>query len=184
MLAGAFCAGSISTRADAVDFRIDSQRSHAEFGVRLLWVRQISGRFDQIGGEVTLNAQRDVATVDARIDVNSVQMDSDRFRRWVLAPEFFDAEHYPTIRFVSAPVAVSKLEEGGDLNGWLTLRGITQPAIFQMLPAHCKLDSEHSCAIELRGSIQRSDFNMTGHRTAVSDRVDLGLLIELDRESS
>jgi polyisoprenoid-binding protein YceI len=182
MLAGALVAGLASTRLQAADFRIDSQRSHAEFGVRLLWVRQISGRFDHIGGEVTLNAQRDVATVDARIEVNSVQMGSDRFRRWVLAPEFFDAEHYPTIRFVSAPVAVSKLEEGGDLNGWLTLRGITQPAVFQMLPAHCKLDSEHRCAIELRGSIQRSDFNMSGHRTAVSDRVDLGLLIELDRQ--
>jgi len=150
--------------------------------VRLFWLRQIRGRFDQIGGEVTLNPQRDLATVDARIDVNSVQMDSDRFRRWVLAPEFFDVEHYPTIHFVSAPVAVAKLEDGGDLSGWLTVRGVTQPAVFQMLPAHCRLDAMHTCTIELRGSIQRSDFNMNGHRTALSDRVDLGLTIELDRQ--
>ncbi|HEX7813643.1 YceI family protein [Dyella sp.] len=166
----------------AADFHIDPQRSHADFGVRLLWVRQVTGRFQQIGGEVNFNGRRDTATVDARIDVNSVAMDSDRFRRWVLAPEFFDVEHYPTIRFVSAPVTLDKLQDGGDLSGWLTLRGITQPTVLEILPSHCRLDAAPTCTIELRGSVQRSDFNMSGHRATLSDRVELGLSIELDRE--
>jgi polyisoprenoid-binding protein YceI len=164
----------------AADYRIDPTRSHAEFGVRLLWLTQVSGSFEHIDGEVTLSARRDVAVVDAHIAVDSIQMSSERFRRWVMAPEFFDAGHYPTIRFVSEPVPVASLEHGGELFGTLTLRGISRPARFELLPSPCPLDKPRDCRIEARGDIQRSEFGMTGHRTALSDQVRLGLVIAID----
>ena len=71
--------------AHAADYRIDPARSHADFGVRLFWLSQISGRFEQIDGDVTLSSLHDTAVVDARITVDSIQMSSDRIRRWVLA---------------------------------------------------------------------------------------------------
>lgn len=165
----------------AADYRIDPTRSHAEFGVRLLWLTQVTGSFEQIGGEVTLSARRDVAVVDAHIAVDSIRMSSERFRRWVMAPEFFDAEHYPTIRFVSEPVPVASLEHGGELFGTLTLRGVSRPARFELLPSPCPLEAPRDCRIEARGDIQRSEFGMTGHRTALSDQVRLGLVIAIDR---
>ncbi|MGO4702682.1 YceI family protein [Dyella sp. 2RAB6] len=164
----------------AADYRIDSSRSHAEFGVRLLWLTQVTGSFEHIDGDVTLSAQRDVAVVDAHITVDSIQMSSERFRRWVMAPEFFDAEHYPTIHFVSEPVPVASLEHGGALFGTLTLRGVSRPARFELLPSPCPLDTPRDCRIEARGDIQRSEFGMTGHRTALSDQVRLGLIIAID----
>ncbi|RAO76445.1 YceI family protein [Dyella jiangningensis] len=164
----------------AADYRIDSTRSHADFGVRLFWLSQISGRFQQIDGDVTLNPQHDTAVVDARITVDSIQMGSDRIRRWVLAPEFFDVERYPTIHFVSEPITLASLEKGGDLDGTLTLRGITRPAHFELLPSPCPLHEPQQCVIAVRGAIQRSDFGMTGHRAALSDKVELGLSISLD----
>ncbi|MFC5742138.1 YceI family protein [Dyella tabacisoli] len=167
-------------RAHAIDYRIATERSHAEFGIRLLWLRKITGRFEQIDGDITLSPHHDTATVDARIEVNSIRMDSERFRRWVLAPEFFDAEQYTTIHFISAPVPIAALEQGGALDGWLTLRGVTRPTRFELLPAHCSSSSPQNCLIELHGSIQRGDFGMTGYRTALSDRVELGLVIALD----
>ena len=165
----------------AADYRIDPARSHAEFGVRLFWLSQVTGSFERIEGDVTLSARRDVAVVDAHISVDSIRMSSERFRRWVMAPEFFDAEHYPTIRFVSEPVPVATLESGGALYGRLTLRGISRPARFELLPSPCPLDAPRECRIEVRGDIQRSDFGMTGHRTALSDQVRLGLVIAIDR---
>ncbi|WP_114240916.1 YceI family protein [Dyella sp. C9] len=166
--------------ARAADYRIDPARSHADFGVRLLWLSQIAGRFQEIDGDVTLSALHDTAVVDAHITVDSVHMDSDRIRRWVLAPEFFDVSHYPSIHFVSAPIALAMLEKGGSLDGTLTLRGITRPAHFQLLPSHCPLESPQQCVIAVHGTIQRSDFGMSGHRAAVSDKVELGMLISLD----
>ena len=168
----------------AADYRIDPMRSHAEFGVRLLWLSQVTGSFERIDGDVTLSAKRDQAVVDARIAVDSIHMSSERFRRWVLAPEFFDVERYPSIRFVSEPVPVAALERGGKLFGTLTLRGVSRPAHFELLPSPCPLERPQDCRIEVRGDIQRSDFGMTGHRTALSDQVRLGLVIAIEHAAA
>lgn len=169
-----------SLPAHAADYRIDPARSHADFGVRLLWLSQISGRFEEIDGDVTLSALHDTAIVDARITVDSIHMSSDRVRRWVLAPEFFDVSHYPSIHFISEPVSLAVLEKGGDLDGTLTVRGVTRPAHFELLPSRCPLAEPQQCVIAVKGTIQRSDFGMNGHRTALSDRVELGMMISLD----
>ncbi|MGA0588504.1 YceI family protein [Dyella sp. KRB-257] len=166
--------------ARGADYRIDTARSHAEFNVRLLWVRQIKGRFTDIHGEVTLNALRDTAVVEATVNVDSVVMSSARLRRWVLDAEFFDARRFPEIHFISAPLAVRSLDAGGKLPGWLTLRGVTRPVLFRLEPASCTLQRDTVCRIEVRGSIRRSDYGMSGHRAAVSDTVNLGLMIRLD----
>ncbi|HET6433003.1 YceI family protein [Dyella sp.] len=162
------------------DYRIDTARSHAEFSVRLLWVRQINGRFTEIHGEVTLSPLRDSAVVEATVAVDSVAMASARLRRWVLDPEFFDVRRFPQIHFVSAPLAVRSLDRGGELPGWLTMRGVTRPVQFRLEPASCTLARGSVCRIEVRGSVHRSDYGMDGHSTAVSDTVQLGLLITLD----
>lgn len=164
----------------AADYRIDPEHSHADFGVKLFWLSQISGRFQQIDGDVTLSALHDTAVVDAHISVDSIKMGSDRIRRWVLAPDFFDASRFPSIHFVSEPITLAMLEKGGDLDGTLTLRGITKPAHFEVLPSPCPLDAPQQCVISVRGSIQRSDFGMSSHRTAISDQVQLGMMISLD----
>ncbi len=170
--------------ASTADYRIDSARSHAEFSVRLLWVRQVGGRFTRIEGDVTLNPLRDTAVVEATVDVHSVAMSSARLRRWVLDPEFFDVRLFPTIRFVSAPLPVRSLDQGGPLPGWLTLRGVTRPVMFRLEPANCTLRLDTACRIEVRGQVKRSDYGMNAHRTAISDTVDLGLLIRLDATGS
>ena len=165
--------------ARAMDYRIDPARSDAEFGVRLLWLQTISGRFTQIAGEVKLD-RHGLATVDARIAASSIQMTSDRLRRWVMAPDFFDTVQYPTIRFLSQPITFSMLTTGGVLQGQLTLRGVTQPMRFELQPAHCMPSVQQTCLIEARGSLSRSAFGMISHRTALSDQVQLGLLIALE----
>jgi polyisoprenoid-binding protein YceI len=170
----------VSLPAHAADYRIDPARSHADFGVRLLWLSQVAGRFEEIDGDVTLSTQHDTAIVDAHITVDSIHMSSDRIRRWVLAPEFFDASHYPSIHFVSEPIALAMLEKGGDLDGTLTVRGVTRPAHFELMPSRCPLAEPQECVIAVKGTIQRSDFGMIGHRTALSDRVELGMMISLD----
>jgi polyisoprenoid-binding protein YceI len=172
-------AALISAPVHGADYRIDNARSYADFSVRLLWVRQISGRFNDIHGEVTLNPLRDTAVVEATVDVNSVAMTSARLRRWVLDPEFFDVRRYPTIHFISAPLAVRSLDQGGDLPGLLTVRGVMLPVKFRLEPASCTLKKDTLCQIRVRGDIQRSDYGMDSHSTALSDTVQLGLTITL-----
>ena len=87
-----------------------------------------------------------------------------------------------------APLKVLKwLGQGYYLRGTLELRGISQPVVFEVEPGgSCALDVPKAgdegeptprggeCAVEARGSIQRSLFGMSSRR-AVSDRVSLRL---------
>lgn len=164
--------------ARSTDYRIAADRSHADFAVRLLWLHTISGRFMQINGRIRLDPHG-LATVDARIAVDSVAMDSARFRRWVLAPEFFDAAQYPVIHFISEPIPLALLSTGGTLDGRLSLRGMTQPIRFELQPAACGAITTAGCVIEAHGTLSRNAFGMNTHRTALSDQVQLGLWIAL-----
>lgn len=162
--------------ARSADYRIAVDRSHADFAVRLLWLHTINGRFTQIAGQLRIDPHG-LATVDARIAVNSVVTDSARFRRWMLAPEFFDAAHYRTIHFVSAPIAPSVLSSGGALDGQLSMRGVTRPIRFELMPSTCAAITAGDCVIEAHGTLARGEFGMNSHRTALSDQVQLGLRI-------
>lgn len=168
--------------ARSADYRIAADRSYADFAVRLLWLHTINGRFTQIAGQVRVDPHG-LATVDARIGVNSVVMDSARFRRWMLAPEFFDAAQYPTIHFVSDPVALSLLSKGGVLDGQLSLRGVTRPIRFELMPSTCGAITAGDCVIEAHGTLARGEFGMNGHRATLSDQVQLGLWITLNPET-
>jgi polyisoprenoid-binding protein YceI len=169
----------ISTASPAADITIDPEHSYAEFGVRLLWVHQITGVFEKVRGGITLNRETDIASVDAWLDTASIRMDSSRLKNWVLEPEFFDAENYPHIHFVSDPISLAALAKGGELHGRLTIRGVTRPATFLLVPSTCSPTNLDGCTIEVRGSIARSDYGMHGRRAALSDRVDLGMVIAL-----
>ncbi|MGN2243615.1 YceI family protein [Frateuria sp. GZRR33] len=158
-------------------WHIQSPPSHVDFGVRLLWLHTIHGRFGTITGTVEPRAD-DHVVVDARIALDSLSMDSQRLRRWVLDEEFFDAAQYPALHFVSVPVARRALDGGGALDGQLTLRGVTRPVRFELLPAHCTADA---CTIQARGELKRSEFGMTAHRAVLSDRVQLALSIAITR---
>jgi polyisoprenoid-binding protein YceI len=169
--------------ARSTDYPIAAYRSHADFAVRLLWLHTINGRFTQIAGQLRVDP-RGLATVDARITVDSLVMDFARFRHWVLAREFFDAAQYPTIHFVSDPIALTRLTTGGVLNGRLSLRGVTQPVRFELMPAVCSTISMTDCVIEAHGTVSRSAFGMSGHRASLSDQVQLGLWITFDHATN
>lgn len=164
--------------ARSANYRIAVDRSYADFAVRLLWLHTINGRFMHVAGQLRIDPHG-LATVDARIAVNSVVTDSARFRRWMLAPEFFDAAHYRTIHFVSAPVAPSVLRSGGALDGQLSMRGVTRPIRFELMPSTCAAIAANDCVIEAHGTLARGEFGMNSHRTALSDQVQLDLRIAL-----
>jgi polyisoprenoid-binding protein YceI len=170
-----------ATPLSAADLRIDPVRSKAEFNVRLLWVSTVTGSFEGIRGQLAIDPATQGAVVSADIDTASVRMESARLRRWVLAPEFFDASRHPQIHFESAPLSLQVLSDGGDVAGRLTIRGVTRPVTFQVLPNHCPIHALAGCVLQLKGSIDRTDFEMRGRRGALSDRVNLGMAIVLTR---
>lgn len=169
--------------AAGTDFQIDHRHSHADFSVRMLWVHTIEGRFNRIDGRVLLVKSRSPgfpdAIVEATVKVDSLTADSERLRKRILAPRFFDGAHYSAIHFVSAAFDAREVVRGGALPGRLTLRGVTRPVVFQLTPTVCALRADTPCQIQVQGTVQRHRYGMTGHSATVSDAVKLRLVIDL-----
>jgi polyisoprenoid-binding protein YceI len=151
---------------------LDGARSHATFGVKVMWLVGVHGRFGKVSGEVEVDRFRNLARVDARIDANAVEMGTKSYEEWVKSDEFFDVAKYPEIRFVSESFPLQRLKRGGQLSGTLTIRDTSQPVTFDLVPADCEKPA-YDCPIVVAGSIRRSAFGMRSRRGALSDKVDL-----------
>ena len=93
------------------------------FTARHLMVSKVRGRFARQRGHARRSPRtRAQSSVDATIDVQSVESGDPKRDEHLRSADFFDAEHYPTITFRS-----TKVEDHGDgeftLIGDLTVRG-------------------------------------------------------------
>lgn len=98
---------------------LDPVHSSIGFSVRYSGIGTFRGTFDEF----------DATLADGRLEgvakVGSVRVDDENLAGHLQTPDFFDAEQYPELRFVS-----NAIERDGDrvsIQGDLTLRGVTHP---------------------------------------------------------
>jgi len=88
-----------------------------------------------------------------------------------------DAKTWPEITFAST--AVRAKGDGAEIDGQLTIRGVTRPVTLQAQiyrqDGFKPGDFSH-LSILLTGAVQRSDFGATGGADMVSDQVRLRIL--------
>lgn len=111
---------------------IDPAHSGAHFAVRHLMVSTVRGDFGKMSGTVNLNEQDPTkSTIDATIDVSSINTRIAKRDEHLKSPDFFDAAKYPTITFKS-----KKVESAGEgkfkVTGDLTLRGVTKEVVLNV----------------------------------------------------
>ncbi len=152
---------------------LDPARSSAEFEVRVIWMFDVAGRFGAVTGEVDINHAARSVRVRARIDTRAVSMRRSSYEQWIKSDEFFDAARHPFIVFESEPFPLATLEQGGDIVGNLTLRGLTRPTSLRLQPTECPDAVALSCAVVADGTVQRSDFGMRTRRATLADKVRL-----------
>jgi len=166
---GARCAAA----EESIDrIELDSTRSQAQFGVKVMWLLSIHGRFGKVHGTVEIDRFRNQAIVDARIDANAVEMSNDSYENWVKSDEFFDVSHHPEIRFVSEAFPLQRLRKNDDLADILTIRDVEQPTRLELQASECEKPA-YDCAIVVDDAIRRSDFGMRSRHGTLSDKVDL-----------
>ena len=172
--------GLCSTGGAAERFQylaLDTTRSHVDFEVKVLWLVGVHGRFGSVHGTITIDHFRNAATVEAQIDSGVVAMRNRGQEEWVKSAEFFDAAHHPQIVFVSDAIPLQRLQMGGDIDGVLTLRGVSKRVRFRLVKPDCPAASADNCPVEAEGSIRRSDFGMSSRRGTLSDKVELSFSI-------
>ena len=164
-------------RVSAQTWSIDPQRASASFSVRPIWLKRIQGHFPVLEGVLVRDPDQDTIEVDVRIDARALQMTRAAWVTWAQSPEFFDVERHPWIRFQSHPFPASQLREGGLIEGYATLRGVTRQIGFTLEPTQCARFG--ACPIRAEGAVSRSDFAMDARRMSLGDSVTLSFEVML-----
>jgi polyisoprenoid-binding protein YceI len=113
-------------------WNIDATHSHAEFKVRHLMISNVKGSFPKISGVLTLD-ESDLtnSSVEASIDVASVETRDAQRDAHLRSADFFDVEKFPTMAFKSTKVVITGAGEG-TVEGNLTIRDVTKPVVFKV----------------------------------------------------
>lgn len=101
---------------------LDAVHSRVGFAVDYL-VGTFRGTFSPFSATLTVDGQGKAALA-GEAEVASIEIEEPNLLGHLLAPDFFDAERTPGVRFVSTDVRVADGEAG--IRGELTLRGTTR----------------------------------------------------------
>jgi polyisoprenoid-binding protein YceI len=166
-------------------WNLDASHSNAGFAIRHLVVSTVRGNFTKFTGTLKLD-EADVtkSTVEATLDVASVDTRVADRDAHLKSPDFFDVAKYPTMTFRSTKVVAAgkdKLAVTGDL----TLHGVTRPVTLEVAtsPEVKGMFGETRRAFAATGKIDRKDFGLTWSKLVeagpvLGDEVTLTLEIE------
>src|SRR5580658_142385 len=107
-------------------YQIDSAHTHAQFKVRHLMVSNVKGDFDKVTGTIEYDeANPSASSINITVDVNSISTREPQRDAHLKSADFFDAEKFPTITFVSTGVVKSG-DDSYEVVGDLTIHGVTK----------------------------------------------------------
>lgn len=176
-----------ATQAQTTTWQLDPAHSNAQFSVRHLGISNVQGEFTKLTGTVQLDDQ-DISksTVNATIDVNSLDTRVQNRDNDLKSDHFFDVGKFPTITFQSTKI-VSTGEGTAKMTGNLTLHGVTKEVTFDVTgPTKVIQVMGTRRGASATTKINRQDFGMVfmsnampGGDQMIGDTVTITLDIEL-----
>ena len=166
-------------------WKLDPAHSSAEFKVKHMMISNVKGSFTGLSGVLKLDeADRNGSSVDASIDVTTLNSGDAQRDGHLKSADFFDAAQFPALTFKSTKVAFSG---GGDyaVTGDLTMHGVTKSVTFSVEDlSEPGKDPWGNLRIGLSAStkINRKDFGLTWNSALETGGVLVGedVTISLD----
>jgi polyisoprenoid-binding protein YceI len=181
-------ASTAAMSAQTKDWNIDPAHSEADFAIKHMSISTVHGTFHGITGVIKFDAT-DVtkSSVEATIDVSSVDTGVAARDSHLKSPDFFDASKYPTMTFKST--SVTKDGDHYNVNGNLTLHGVTKPVVLKMDEPGKEEPGMDGKSVhrgfEATTTLDRKEFGLTWNGALKSGDSVLGddVKIELDIEA-
>jgi polyisoprenoid-binding protein YceI len=176
-----------ATQIPTGTWTVDPVHSNANFEVEHGGLSVFRGGFKPVGAKLV--SDHDGLVLEGGVSVESISVDDENIRPHLLAPDFFDAERNPEIRFRSTEISGSP--DHLKVRGELTMAGASVPVEAQgRLRGPISL-GEHGdkLALDLEATVDRTAFGMDwqmempGGAPALANEVKLLVSLELGHEA-
>jgi len=110
-------------------WKADVAHSKVQFSISHMVISEVTGRFKDFDATlVQTNDDLSDSKLSATIKVNSINTDNEKRDGHLKSADFFDAEKYPEMTFVSKSFTKSG-KDTYKISGDLTMHGITKPVV-------------------------------------------------------
>jgi polyisoprenoid-binding protein YceI len=170
--------------AEALSYHIDPVHSQLLFNVEHNGFSRSFGRLRITDGTIRFDRNDwSKSSVDATIDLTSVDMGDSAWDKVVRGSDLLDADRAHTAHYISDAVE-KKNDDEGIVHGKLTLRGVTLPLDipFRVNRVGKTIYGLHTVAgFSAQVSIDRTAYGMTSNRNSIGTNVAVWLEIEAIR---
>ena len=159
---------------------VEPMHSEVGFSVRHLGLSKVRGRFNSFSGTLTVGDDATASSVEATVDMASVDTNNADRDGHLLSTDFFNADAHPQMTFRSTSVTDDTL--AGDL----TINGITKPVSFDLEFHGVAVDGYDTtrAGFSATARILRSDFGIDFNAPLgvdgmlIGDKIDISLEIQ------
>lgn len=173
------CLAGMAAAADT--YKIDPAHSSIGFAVRHLGISKVKGNFDDFSGTIIYDAS-DYAKSSVNIVIKTASIDTDNEGRdqHLIGADFFDAEKYPEITFVSE--RVEKKEDLFLAHGTFTLHGVAKKITlpFELSGPIKGMRGEQRIAVEVETKINRQDYGIKWSKSLDAGGLVVGNEIKIE----
>lgn len=176
----------LAAPAQAATYTLDAAHTYPQFEIRHLAFSTLHGQFNQTSGKITMDREKNLGSVEATIQVGSVDTGMPKRDADLVAAPFFDAANHPTMSYKSSKVSYQGKDKA-TVEGSLTLRGVTKPVTLHVTRISCGMNpilKKPVCGFDAWAQVKRSDFGMTAYVPAIPDEVKLIINSDAVEESA
>ena len=159
---------------------IDPAHSEVHFKIKHLVISTVTGSFKKFEGSVESEKEDfSDAVIQFSADTASVDTNNEQRDGHLKSDDFFNAEKYPKLTFVS-----TEIEKNGDeyiLKGNLTIRDVTKPVELEVEYGGTTKDSygQTKAGFDITGKINRQDYGVSGGGPVVGDDIPITIDLEM-----
>ena len=166
-IALALVAGSLVTGlalAEPATYNVDPAHTYPAFeadhmGGLSIW----RGKFNSSAGKVVYDKAAKAGSVEITVDTKSIDFGMDKMNEHANSAEIFDTAKFPTAVF-KGKLAKFNGEAPTEVQGELTLHGVTKPVTLKVLSFLCKpnpMTKKETCGADALATINREDFGVS-----------------------
>lgn len=167
-------------------WQLDAAHTNVEFAVKHLMIATVKGRFGDVAGTLTTNADDEKEfSLEAEIATESIDTRQGQRDAHLRSADFFDAERFPRMRFVGNRIEGNVADEF-KVYGDLTIRDVTREIVLDVTNEGSVRDpwGNSKIGFSAKTRIDRKDFGLTWNQALEAGGLMVGdeVRISVDAE--